>query len=222
LRDKVLPAHIYTYFPQDLETFLKHSSPSQLQTYVSNYRKAINTSIKQHSDQSIANTRNILTYPGFQRDLNPTNPAQLPLSGVTILGNQPEEPTPANNADNNNEMNPLQHPPTLPPPAPNEDTPAPLAPAPPRPPLPTRKRIQQSILATFRRKRTTRETTTTSLDTPSDHPTINITLQSNNNHQTVGDYITQMTRPPTHSNTSTAETDETTTTPVIATRASPH
>jgi hypothetical protein len=36
LRDQTLPAHLDTYFPQDLPTFLKHSTQSQLHAYIQN------------------------------------------------------------------------------------------------------------------------------------------------------------------------------------------
>ena len=225
LREKVLPAHINSYFPQDLETFLKHSTTAQLQTYVANYGKAIKSSIRQHADQSIANTRTIFTYPGFQRDPTPTHNVQIPLDAGAIIEGQAMEQPPANNDHPNGEINPTQHPPNLPPPAPNED----VAnqdqepPAHPLTPPTTRKRIQQSILATFtRRRRPIQEITATRLHTPTEHPMIHINPQPNKHRQTVGDYISQLTRQQPTSNTSTAETEETTTPPVIATRASPH
>jgi hypothetical protein len=81
LKEQVLPAHLSTYFPRDLESFLKHSTSSQLQTYANNYGPAIKLSIQQNKDQSVANTRNILTYQGFKRITPsipnpPTNPQE--------------------------------------------------------------------------------------------------------------------------------------------------
>jgi hypothetical protein len=50
IRDQALPAHLDTYFPRDLPTFLKHSTQTQLQAYIHNYGKAMKLSIKQHKE----------------------------------------------------------------------------------------------------------------------------------------------------------------------------
>jgi hypothetical protein len=212
LRDTVLPAHTNSYFPQDLDTFLRHSTQSQLYAYVQNYGKAIKLSIKQHKDQSVANTRNIFTYQGFHR-IEPNhniagNPPPPNLVDATTQHEPPTDPTP------------ILPPTNIPPPAPNETGQA--TPIHATQVLTPRNRAQQSILATFTRRRPIREITTIPPAPPVDNHTVNIITPTNNMHQTVGEYINLMIRQPPPSNTSTTDTEETTTPPVIATRASPH
>ncbi len=215
LRDQVLPAHQQTYFPQDIHVFLNHSTQSQLQSYVHNYSKAIRLSIKQHKDQSTANTRTLLTYQGFERtkttNTGPIN-LTLPQHPQTIA---PATPVLA--------PIPIIPPTNIPPPAPNENPTAhPVPGLPNQPPNSTRRRVQQTILATFRRRRTIREITPPpTLVTHEVPPTIHIPAAYPTSHRTVGDYINQMTHQTASStNTQTSETEDNTPPPVTATRAS--
>ena len=74
LRGKVLPQHRDDYFPQKLSEFLEHSTPSQLQTYITNYKPAIRQSIKEAHKRSI-NSKRIYQFPGFQRHHRPRPPS---------------------------------------------------------------------------------------------------------------------------------------------------
>jgi len=66
LRGQVLPQHRDGYFPQRLSDFLDHSSPSQLQTYITNYKPAIRKSIKE-ANQRATNSKRIYHFLGFTR-----------------------------------------------------------------------------------------------------------------------------------------------------------
>jgi hypothetical protein len=66
LRGQVLPQHRDDYFPQRLSEFLEHSTSSQLQAYITNYKPAIRRSIKEAHKRSI-NSKRIYQFPGFQR-----------------------------------------------------------------------------------------------------------------------------------------------------------
>jgi hypothetical protein len=66
LRDQVLAAHRDIYFPQSLSAFLDQSSPSQLYSYISNYKTAIRRSIKAARKQD-THSKAILQFPGFHR-----------------------------------------------------------------------------------------------------------------------------------------------------------
>ena len=87
LRNQVNPAHHSTYFPDNLQSFLKHSTHAQLQSYTKNYGPAIKTSIKQYKDHAVANTRNIFTFPGFQRTTITQN-ATPTTSVIETQGNE--------------------------------------------------------------------------------------------------------------------------------------
>ena len=225
LRTQVKPAHQSTYFPGNLNTFLKHSTHAQLKAYTQSYGQAIKASIKHHKEQAAANTRNIFTYPGFQRQT--ATPAATPTMGIPI----DQENIPIQNDE---EDIPAEPPPIPPPPNiqhqgdPN-DTPHiandEQTANPPRiPPLPSqsRTRIQQSLLATFQRRRNNREIITPALQATRQATPICIPQTDEARHQTVGDYINQMVLQPPASQVSTSDTEETNTPPVIATRASSH
>lgn len=66
LRGHTLPQHRDDYFPQRLSEFLEHSSPSQLQTYITNYKPAIRQSIKDAQKRSM-NSKRIYQFLGFTR-----------------------------------------------------------------------------------------------------------------------------------------------------------
>ena len=230
LRDKVLPTHINSYFPQDLDTFLQHSTQSQLQTYIQNYGKAIKASIKQHVEQSVANTPSIFTYPGFNRintaanantNIEGTIPTPTtthtaePQTQTLVPDEQPIALGMNHNGDIPTEPPPIPPPPNIPPPAPDENA---NVNQPIRPPA--RQQIQQSILATFRKRRTIREITTTQPTTTVVNVPLQFTQQPNNPHPTVGDYIATMNQNPSLATASATDTEDTTTSPVIATRAS--
>ena len=174
LQTKVLTAHTATYFPQDPESFLKHSTASQLHSYISNYGKAIKSSIQQAQKQSTSNTPLLFTFPGFHRLPGPAtpttppnhlSPAELNLP-VIATDNAPHD----DDLTNPHETNYLL-PPAMPPETLHElDTedptttqfPAPPPPAPDEPPPDHRKpirHIQQSLLLSFRRIRNIREIT---------------------------------------------------------------
>ena len=213
LRDQVLPAHQQTYFPQDIHVFLNHSTHSQLQSYVHNYSKAIRLSIKQHKAQSIANTRTLLTYQGFERtNLAPT---------ILIAHHHPQPIAPATPVE---APIPIILPMNIPPPAPNENPTAhPIPGIPIQPQNPARRQVQQSILATFRRRRTIREITPPPPQATHEFPpTIHIPAPSSTRrHRTVGDYINQMIHhTPSPTNTQTSDPEENNPPPVTATRAS--
>ena len=188
LQPKVLPIHVATYFPHDPDSFLKYSTMSQLQTYISNYGQAIKVSIQQAQKQSIANTPRLFTFPGFQRiAASTTTPTttQTPLepeghpATITHQDNLIQAPIPTTVDDTgilpftdnprvpNHTANPDEpahhtHPEEIPPPAPNE---------PPPEPRPHQKRhVQQSLMSTFRRRRNIREITpaTSETDTTTD------------------------------------------------------
>jgi hypothetical protein len=231
LRDKVLPAHINTYFPQDLDIFLQHSTQSQLQTYIQNYGKAIKTSLKQHVDQSVAHTPSIFTYPGFSRINSTDNPDHTP--GGAILpptinapvnipvqtqepATHPHAPGPNHNDEIATAPPPILPLPNIPPPAPDE-TATNLH----HTGSNARQKIQQSILATFRRRRTIREITPPPSPTPAVNIPIRFTPQTNNARSTVGDYINRLQQHPSTAPASSTDTEDTNTPPVIATRASP-
>ena len=242
LRDKVLPAHTQTYFPQDESDFIKYSTHNQLQTYIHNYGNAIRLSIKQHQTQSVAQTPSIFTFPGFQRvptnalTTNNMTPDDTPIQNMAdatdtpaLILEQPQEETtqPAAPSELPHQMEthaepqpilppPIPPPPNIPPPAPDEPANE-IQPIRPN----ARQHIQRSILDTFRRRRTIREITPPTptiarvVNTP-----IHYTPNPNNDHLTVGDYISQMHRHPNPTTVSTTDTEDTNTPPVIATRAS--
>ncbi len=276
LRHQVHPAHQSTYFPGNLNTFLKHSTHAQLQAYTQNYGHAIKASIKHHKDQAVANTRNIFTYPGFQRNTatQPANPAtgnttdQANIPTQNREGNIPAETSPIpplpniqhqdtlgahrtiaddgpplipNEANPDEAMEPTQASPThstLPGTTHNAETiiaPPPIPPPPNIPPTDpdeaaidtqqtrpnARKKIQQTILSTFRRRRTIREITPPQPTAPVGNIPVHFTQQPNNAHTTVGDYINRLNRHPSTEIASATGTEDTNTPPVTATRASP-
>lgn len=90
LQPQIEPTRTDIYYPPDLPTFLSDSTTAQLEAYIANYGDAIKRSIRRRKSQSIANTRSLLTFPGFQRQ-------------PTMLSNAAAPPLP---------------PPPLPPPAP--------------------------------------------------------------------------------------------------------
>ena len=228
LRNQVNPAHHGTYFPANLQTFLQHSTHAQLKSYTQNYGQAIKTSIKQYKEQATANTRTIFTYPGFQRTTGTqtVNPAiaTLVIANATTLAQTTDADPPAE---------PLLDPP---PPPPNIEPIVPddnrhvreIVEPPPTPPpnIPirnVRQQIQQSLLATFQRRRNPRAITPPSPPPIGDNTPILIPQPfPAERHQTVGDYISQITRHHPASQTSTTDTEEPNTPPVIATRASSH
>ena len=122
---------------------------SSTTAHITNYGKAIKTSIRQCNEQSIAHTRTIDTYHGFQRII--LHPIPAPLANQP--GNQTHE-----NAILPNDP-PQIHPMAT---------------------IPARHHVQQSILATFRRRRTFQEILTQPPQalTPGllPNPTINTTL----------------------------------------------
>ena len=66
LRGQVLPQHRDDYFPRRLAEFLEQSTPSQLKTYITNYKPAIRESIREALKRS-TNSRRIYQFPGFRR-----------------------------------------------------------------------------------------------------------------------------------------------------------
>jgi hypothetical protein len=225
VKAQVLPAHLNTYFPRDLENFLKHSTSSQLQTYANNYGPAIKLSIRQNKDQSVANTRNILTYQGFHRittsNQNPTTPPQEENRSPTI-----QQDDTANSADIHimEPTPPILPPPDIPPPAPNEITPTDHATTTVTITLPytQRQKVQQSILSTFRRRRNIREITSPQIMQPVGTPINHRITQHPRTaiHQTAeATYQTPHHHPPL-ALASTTDTEDPTTSHVTATRAS--
>ena len=214
-RDQVLPSHQQTYFPQDLDVFLQHSTITQLQGYILNYGKAIKLSIQQHKTQSINNTRNIFTYHGFERvaPTNPTTQAIINPNDETETG-----PTPIPDSHATTPIN--QPPPILiiPPPIPPPPNIVPIAEPVATPTI--RRQIQQSLFARFRRRRNIQETTPPQRQETPIPTAITFIQNQDDTHQTVGEYINQMNQYPALSTTSTTGTEEITNTPVIATQAS--
>ena len=199
-QDKVLQEHSTSYFPQEPESFLKHSTMSQLQSYITNYGTAIHASVQQAKKQSIARTPRLFTYQGFQRI--PRNPAPSTTHNqLTTL--QPATHTPHQEAvpqlpeieQTQTEINPLTTMETITVPAtPARDTqvlcPQPMERPPPAPNEPSNaprriiRHIQQTLRATFPRRRNFREITppASEVDTISDTssvdtPTTNTTAQ---------------------------------------------
>ena len=66
LRGQVLPQHRDEYFPRRLSEFLEQSTPSQLKTYITNYKPAIRQSIREALKRS-TNSKRIYQFPGFRR-----------------------------------------------------------------------------------------------------------------------------------------------------------
>jgi len=85
LRGQVLPQHRDDYFPQRLSEFLDYSTPSQLQSYIANYKPAIRRSIKEAHKRSI-NSKRIYQFSGFQRQ--PHHQPRLPRD-PTIRSSSP-------------------------------------------------------------------------------------------------------------------------------------
>jgi len=179
LKPQVLPNHTATYFPIDLESFLKYSTKAQLQNYITNYGQAIKSSIHQAQKQSIANTPRLFTFPGFQR-LTATATTTIPLTNLVQpppIGAQPMQPEghqatatdPESQSQTNqtpipDETIPAILPPAMPPepthplntvehatPAPNETT------LPER--RPQSRLVQQSLSLMLRRRRSIRDIT---------------------------------------------------------------
>ena len=228
LRDQVPPTHHNTYFPANLQTFLQHSTHAQLKSYTLNYGPAIKTSIKQHKEKAIANTRTIFTYPGFQRTTG-TQTADPSIATLVIANTITLAQTNAADIPAEPPLSPPPPPPNIEPIAPDDNRhvreiidPQPIPP----PNIPirnVRQQIQQSLLATFQRRRNPRAITPPPPPPIGDNTPILIPQPfTAERHQTVGDYISQMTRHHPASQTSTTDTEEPNTPPVIATRASSH
>jgi hypothetical protein len=92
LRGQVLPQHRDEYFPNRLSEFLDYSTPSQLRTYITNYKPAIRQSIKE-AHKRATNSKRIYQFPGFHRNhcrpIRPTleNPLEPNSSDI------PQQPT---------------------------------------------------------------------------------------------------------------------------------
>lgn len=70
-RKQVMPHHRDDYFPQNLTEFLHHSTPTQLQNYLNNYKPAIRRSIREAQKQA-KRYKPIFHFPGFLRHRSPT------------------------------------------------------------------------------------------------------------------------------------------------------
>ena len=83
LRGQVLPQHRDDYFPRRLAEFLEQSTPSQLKTYITNYKPAIRESIREALKRS-TNSRRIYQFPGFRRhDLPPLDSETIPHTNAS-------------------------------------------------------------------------------------------------------------------------------------------
>ncbi len=80
-----MPQHRDEYFPQNLTEFLYHSTPTQLQNFLNNYKPAIRRSIREAQKQA-KSYMPIFQFPGFFRHRSPTTSSGMTQAQTTPRG----------------------------------------------------------------------------------------------------------------------------------------